>query len=135
MSEFDEPDYEVGKGRPPKSHQWKQGQSGNPKGRPPERKTGAVDIHTIFDDPIHARIGGKPVKISAYEAGFRKLVKKAVDGHLPSMREVLRRCEDYGLIAPPKAAEDGGVVIAPPGRDFYEWLDEVTEWVPAHECD
>ena len=27
-------DYEVGYGKPPKSRQWKPGQSGNPKGRP-----------------------------------------------------------------------------------------------------
>lgn len=27
-------DYEVGRGRPPKEHQYKKGQSGNPRGRP-----------------------------------------------------------------------------------------------------
>ncbi|MGI9401188.1 MAG: hypothetical protein ACR2O0_08050, partial [Rhizobiaceae bacterium] len=69
------------------------------------------------------------------KAGLRKLVKKAIDGHLPSMREVLKRCEDHGLIAPPKAAEGGGVVTVPQGRDLNEWLDEVTEWVPADQCD
>jgi hypothetical protein len=31
-------DYEIGRGRPPKKHQWKKGQSGNPKGRPRKQR-------------------------------------------------------------------------------------------------
>jgi len=32
--ETPEASYEIGYGKPPKSHQWRRGQSGNPKGRP-----------------------------------------------------------------------------------------------------
>jgi len=32
-------DYEVGYGKPPRDTRFKEGQSGNPRGRPPERRT------------------------------------------------------------------------------------------------
>ena len=34
----DDSEYKVGKGKPPKEHQWQPGQSGNPSGRPPGSK-------------------------------------------------------------------------------------------------
>lgn len=34
-----EDEYKVGPGRPPKEHQWKPGQSGNPKGAKPKKRS------------------------------------------------------------------------------------------------
>lgn len=126
-------DHKVGKGKPPKEHRWKQGQSGNPRGRPKARKADLVDVGAILDSSVKARIGGKETTVSGFEATFRQVSKKAIGGDLHAIKQFLKICEDYGEIAPPKPAKGGGVVHAPPGVDLHDWLDEVTEWVPADE--
>ena len=126
-------DYEVGKGKPPKEYCWKKGQSGNPRGRPKARKPEPVDVGAILNSPVKARLRGKETKVSSFEASFRQLAKKAIDGHLPSIKQFLKYSEEYGVIAPPAPEEDDGVVVAPKGVDLHDWVDEVTEWVPADE--
>ena len=51
-----------------------------------------------------------------FEAGFRKLAKRAVGGHLPSILMFIKICEEYGVLAPPPAVTGGGVIVAPKGR-------------------
>ncbi len=69
-----------------------------------------------------------------FEAGLRKLAKKAVDGNLPAIRKFVKICEEHGVFAPPSAVAGGGVVRAPKGVNFHEWLESVTEWVPIDEA-
>jgi hypothetical protein len=126
-------DYEVGCGKPPKEHQFKPGQSGNPRGRPKSKKSGSTDISELLGEPIKVMTGGKVQYMSPFEATLRKLTKKAVDGHLPSIRNFIETCEEYEIFVPPPAATGGGVVRAPKGVDFYEWLESVTEMVPSDE--
>ena len=123
-------DYEVGQGKPPKEHRWQKGQSGNPRGRPKARKADPVDVSAILNSPVKARIGGKETTVSSFEATFRQVSKKAIGGDLRAIKQFLKICEDYGVIASPKPDEGGGVVKPPRGVDLHDWLDEVTEWVP-----
>ena len=129
----EERDYEVGKGRPPKETRWQKGQSGNPRGRPKSRKSGPVDLTAVLETPVQARVRGREIKISTFEASFRRLTKRAVDGDLPAIRKCLKTCEQYGVIAPQPLEVGGGVVAAPEGIDVHDWLDRVTEWVPTDE--
>ena len=97
------PDYNtddpVGYGRPPTAHQFKKGQSGNPKGRP--RKVDRTvlpgqltrDILAIADLPVRIKIKGREVRVSAYEATLRKLCARALEGHSPSVRDFLKRVD------------------------------------------
>ncbi len=112
-------DYEVGKCKPPTEHQWKKGQSGNPSGRPRKRQPDPVDVGAILNAPVKARIHGKETEISTFEASFRQLVKKAIEGHLPSIKQFLKHCEDCAVIAPPEPDVGGGVVIAPDWRGRF----------------
>ena len=126
-------DYEVGCGKPPKEHQFKPGQSGNPRGRPKSKKSGSTDISELLGEPVKVKVDGKVQYMSPFEAILRKLTKKAVDGHLPSIRNFIETCEEYEIFVPPPAVTGGGVFVAPKGVDFYEWLESVTEMVPSDE--
>ena len=132
--EINEPaDYKVGKNRPPISSRWPKGQSGNSRGRPKARKADQLDVAGILNSPVKAQIGGKEVKVSTFEASFRQTAKKAIEGDLRSIKRFLRRCDQFGLIQASELEQAGGVIFAPKGVDFQEWLDESTEWVTPDE--
>ena len=123
-------DNEVGYGKPPKEHQFKPGQSGNTKGRPKSRKSGLTDISGLLNEPVKVKAGGKVREMGPFEAGLWKLAKRAVDKDLRAILKFVKICEEYGAFAPPSAVTGGGVVRAPKGVNFHEWLESVTEEVP-----
>ena len=66
---------EIGFKKPPKSHSWKKGQSGNPKGR----KKGSRNKKTIIISLMEGRLGRKipdPKKLTAQEALLWKAIQK-----------------------------------------------------------
>ena len=126
-------DYEVGYGKPPKSGQIKKGERRNPKGRPKAKNSGSADISEVLNATVKVTTRGKAQEMGPFEAGFRKIAKRAVEGHLPSILKFIRICEEYGVLAPPPAATGGGVIFAPKGMEVHEWLESVTEEVPVDE--
>lgn len=82
-------DYETGYMKPPKSGQFKPGQSGNPKGRP----SGSKNIYKLLDDIVNEKIqmtkNGKPVRISKKQAMLFQAVNKAVQGDLKAFQTLL----------------------------------------------
>ena len=126
-------DYEVGYGKPPKECQFKSGQSGNPKGRPKSRKLGVTDVSALLTEPVKVKAGGKACDMSPFEAGLRQLARKALNKDLRAILRFVNVCEEYKVMAPPPAVMGGGVIVAPKGVDFHEWVDSVTELVPVDE--
>ena len=127
-------DNEVGYGKPPKEHQFPKGKSGNIRGRPKSKKSGLTDVSGLLNEPVKVKAGGKVREMGPFEAGLRKLAKKAVDGNFPAIRKFVRICEEYGAFAPPLADTSCGIVRAPKGVNFHEWLESVTEDVPIDEA-
>ncbi len=127
-------DNDVGFGNPPKERQFKPGQSGNPRGRPKSKKAVLTDVSKLLNEPVKVKAGGKVREMGPFEAGFRKLAKKAVDGNLPAILKFVRICEEYGAFAPPSGDTSCGVVRGPKGVNFHEWLESVTEEVPIDEA-
>jgi hypothetical protein len=127
-------DYEVGKGKPPKAHQWAKGQSGNPRGRPKSKNSGSTDVAAILEAPVKVKVGGKECDMSTFEAGFRQLAKTAVGGNLPAILKFGRLCEEYGVIAPPLAPKVGGVFVMPKDVDYSEQRESVSELVADDEA-
>ena len=73
-------DYEIGYGKPPKEKQFKEGQSGNSKGRP----KGSKNVYTLLEEILNQKIAlkenGKDIKISKKAAMLMQLTNKAIKG-------------------------------------------------------
>jgi Family of unknown function (DUF5681) len=85
------PGYEIGYGKPPKQHQFKPGQSGNPKGRPQGAKNTGTLVRDILDRPIELRIGRSVRKISVREAMLTRFAEAALNGDTKSAAFLLQR--------------------------------------------
>lgn len=78
--------YAVGWGKPPRHTQFKKGQSGNPKGRPPGSKNMNTLLAKALDEQVTARHKGKLKKFAMREAIPRQLVNKAASGDLRAIQ-------------------------------------------------
>lgn len=84
-------DDDVGYGKPPRSHQFKAGQSGNPKGRPKGAKSEATILNELLNRKISIRQDGKIRKITILEGIFHKLAEDSLKGNTKSAAFVLNR--------------------------------------------
>jgi hypothetical protein len=120
----------VGYGRPPKQHQFKKGESGNPRGRPKKSgrkpKPGEIDIAGLLNAEFTLPDGER--KMSAYEVVCRGLATRAVnERNLRAAIQFVKRCEAYKVIRTPPRRRTHGVLVIPPGatreeidRQLYE---------------
>lgn len=130
----------AGYGNPPVEHQFRSGQSGNPKGRPIKRERSATlrqftrDVLVLMDSPVTITIDGKPTKMPAHEALLRRHLHKALrEGHGPSlrflykeMREALERHEadnDFGFIEMAEIAARDQRVPTENARNYEKLLN------------
>lgn len=83
--------HEVGYGKPPKKHQFKPGQSGNPKGRPKGQRNFSTILIRELSETLSVKEGGKTKKLTKIEAVIKQLVTKAVKGDARALAELLRQ--------------------------------------------
>lgn len=89
------------------------------------------DIRAALDAPIPVTQAGKARWISAFEAMFRRHVKKSlVEQSVPSMEFVIKQAEKHQVIKPPPAPQRGGVFVVPKGLP-----EEVEREIFAHRND
>ena len=71
--------YEVGRGKPPKEHQFSLGTSGNPAGpKVGSRRSRSFD--DILNERVTVKVKGKPTRMSRREVGYRQLGRKIEEG-------------------------------------------------------
>ena len=129
-------DYDVGYGKPPKKHQFKKGTSGNLAGAPSKRKRKKIDVAAVLNEPLVVKNSGVRRKMPPFEVGVRRLVERALkQKDLNATLEFLKLCESFRLLVPPPVDPGGGVICAPKGIRAHEWLESVTELVPASSPD
>jgi len=81
--------YTVGRNKPPKSGQFKKGQSGNPAGRPKGAKNLKTDLREIMHEGITLNEGGKTVTISKQRALLKRLVVSGLQGNASATATIM----------------------------------------------
>jgi len=84
----------VGYGKPPLATRFKQGCSGNPKGRP----RGSLNVTTTFTKILREKVtineNGKRKVVTKFDAAIKQIVNKAASGDIRAVRQVLELARD-----------------------------------------
>jgi hypothetical protein len=108
----DEDDYKVGPGRPPKEHQFKPGQSGNPKGRKRKERSLVPELkeqfERVFSQKLKVTQGDRQRLISRWVAGLEQLSIQFAKGDRHARRDVFYFAEKLGvdLLTSAKSSDD-----------------------------
>ncbi|WP_182481972.1 DUF5681 domain-containing protein [Henriciella algicola] len=93
MSADAEKDYQIGYGKPPKTTQFKKGQSGNPKGR----TKGSKNFRTALTDELSQIVqfteDGQRKSATKRQVMLRNLTNKAAKGDPRSIEQVLKQLQ------------------------------------------
>ena len=95
--------YKVGYGKPPKEHQWKKGQSGNPSGK--KRKASkAANAKPLLDyvveellESVSLTIGGKTKKIPVAQAFAKSFARDLLQAPLKAKILALKQLKELGV--------------------------------------
>jgi Family of unknown function (DUF5681) len=94
-------DYRVGPGRPPREHQFKPGQSGNPTGARRKPRSIAPDLKALFEralsEKVTLRQGEREKIISKADAGIQHLVNQFAKGDRHARRDLFALAERLGV--------------------------------------
>ena len=74
--------YEVGFGKPPKRTRFKQGRSGNPKGRPRKKPDLYSELTKVLRENVTITVDGQQEKVTVQQALLRRLRDQALRGEL-----------------------------------------------------
>jgi hypothetical protein len=117
--------YEVGKGRPPRTTRWKRGQSGNPSGRP----KGSRNVSAVLLDVIRQKItvteNGKTRRIPALEVMLRRLANDAMRNDPRALKLVLSLVDRYADA--PEAATRIEDILAEDQKILAQYLEKPSE--------
>jgi predicted DNA-binding ribbon-helix-helix protein len=82
-------DYGVGYGKPPRHTRFTKGQSGNPKGRPPETNNLSSLLYQELNQRVVVAADGKRQAITKWRAFIKQLVDRAAAGDLRAGKLIL----------------------------------------------
>jgi Family of unknown function (DUF5681) len=96
-----EEEYRVGPGRPPKQHQWKPGQSGNPKGAKRKKRSLIPELkeqfERVFSQKLKVTQGDRQRFITRWVAGLEQLSIQFAKGDRHARRDVFYFAEKLGV--------------------------------------
>jgi hypothetical protein len=94
-------EYRVGPGRPPKEHQFKPGQSGNPQGARRKPRSIAPDLKALFERALSGKVtlrqGEQEKIITKAAAGIEQLVNQFAKGDRHARRDLLALAARLGV--------------------------------------
>jgi hypothetical protein len=86
-------EYRVGPGHPPKEHQFKPGQSGNPDGK--RKQSSFADIKALLERSLTKRL--RRGEFTKAEAGIEKLVDQFARGDRYARKDLISISEKFGV--------------------------------------
>jgi hypothetical protein len=105
----------VGYKRPPREHQFRPGQSGNPSGRPKGARNFKTELREELSELVTVRDGDREIEVSKQRALIKSLVAAAIDGNQRAAASVLAMC--VRMLAD---AEDDEAIESVEDRDIVE---------------
>jgi Family of unknown function (DUF5681) len=82
----------VGYKRPPREHQFRPGQSGNPSGRPKGARNFKSELREELGELVTIRDGEREIQVSKQRALIKSLVAAAIEGNQRAAASVLAIC-------------------------------------------
>ena len=108
----DDPPYQVGYGKPPKSTQFKPGQSGNPRGRAAMSGNVWNEARLAFAESMRVKEGKITRNVPMAEAYVRKKLNDAIRGDWKAFNWILKQLEKIKSIMPRTDEQDqSGVLV------------------------
>jgi hypothetical protein len=98
---------EVGYKRPPKSGQFRPGQSGNPRGRKKNVANFKTDLTAELNELIVVRENGRERRISKQKAFIKALIALAIRGDIRAINAIVACTRNFGAGTDPDNADDG----------------------------
>jgi|GraSoi2013_115cm_1033766.scaffolds.fasta_scaffold222123_2 hypothetical protein len=95
---FREGHYEVGYGKPPKTHCFRPGECGNPTGRPRKSQSGRSILQEVLNASLSITEKGVQKQITHQKAVFKMLVACALKGNVRCMSLVFQLMDRYGMM-------------------------------------
>jgi hypothetical protein len=136
--------YDVGYGRPPVHTRFKQGTSGNPKGRPVNRPTAKTMVERVINQKVTVRYGQRTREIPLLQAMIHSHAAKGAQGDARSARIVFGLLPNAGIWADQTGEMDpgdqhGGVVPVPtgnqrPGDTLFGYIDRILAAISQHSA-
>jgi Family of unknown function (DUF5681) len=121
--------YRVGPGRPPKEHQFKPGQSGNPAGARRKPRSIAPDLKDFLERALNEKVtlrqGEREKIISKADAGIQHLVNQFAKGDRHARRDLLALAATLGVELVPGGAGLEQTVAAAVSANDKALLDDL----------
>ena len=110
-SDSENSDEKVGYGNPPKKHQFKKGQSGNPRGSKKHEEIDDIRIvmENVLAELVQLTGGGKLRTLSLEEAIMEAELRNALSGDPKAIEALFKRAQKCGLFS--KAKSKRGPII------------------------
>jgi uncharacterized protein DUF5681 len=93
-----ESEFKVGYRKPPREHQFKKGQSGNPKGRPKGSLNIENVVRQVLTESITITVNGKSQRISAFHAMLLSMRNKAIKSDPRAFKILTDLASQLGLL-------------------------------------